>query len=114
MGKEILEALYALVAERRQNPREGSYTCRLFQAGLDEILKKVGEEAVECIVAAKGECRERITSEVADLIFHLLVFMAEKQITLSDVYEELGRRARGGPLDREAHRQATARTEEVR
>ncbi|MGW8272529.1 MAG: phosphoribosyl-ATP diphosphatase [Thermodesulfovibrionales bacterium] len=109
MEKKILEKLYARVSERKEDFREGSYTCRLFRAGKDEILKKLGEESVECIIAAMGEPRERVISEVADLIFHLLVFMVEEQITLADVYEELERRSRDEPQGRGTYRQRTAR-----
>ena len=88
-----LEKLYQVVLDRRDNPQEGSYTCYLFDKGLDKILKKVGEECAETIIAAKNEVPADTVREIADLIYHLLVMMAEKGIPLSDVLDELDRRA---------------------
>ncbi len=75
--------------ERKSTPREDSYTCRLFKKGKDEILKKVGEEAVEVILASKGQGKEQLVYELSDLIYHMLVLMAEEGVTVEDVYEEL-------------------------
>ena len=88
-----LKALYEVVLERRANPQEGSYTCYLFDKGLDKILKKVGEECAETIIAAKNDVTADTVGEIADLIYHLLVMMAEKGIPLGDVLAELDRRA---------------------
>ena len=89
-----LESLYEVVLDRRDNTREGSYTCYLFDKGLDKILKKVGEECAETIIAAKNDVAADTVGEIADLIYHLLVMMAEKDIPLGDVLAELDRRAR--------------------
>lgn len=89
-----LERLYAVVLDRKANPQEGSYTCYLFDKGLDKILKKVGEECAETIIAAKNDVPADTVGEVSDLIYHLMVMMAEKNIPLDDVLAELDRRAR--------------------
>ena len=92
-----LNDLFALLQSRRQSAPPGSYTASLFAAGEDEIMKKVGEEAVEVILAAKGQGDERLVSEVADLFFHTLVLLAARGLTLAHIEAELGRRhaARG-------------------
>ena len=88
-----LEKLYEVVLDRKANPREGSYTCYLFDKGLDKILKKVGEECAETIIAAKNDVPADTVGEISDLIYHLLVMMAEKGVPLSGVLDELERRA---------------------
>lgn len=88
-----LMRLYSVVLDRKVNPQEGSYTCYLFDKGLDKILKKVGEECAETIIAAKNEVPEDTVGEISDLIYHLMVMMAEKGIPLEDVLAELERRA---------------------
>lgn len=88
-----LEALYQVVLDRKANPQEGSYTCYLFDKGLDKILKKVGEECAETIIAAKNDVPADTVGEISDLIYHLMVMMAEKDIPLADVLAELDRRA---------------------
>lgn len=88
-----LERLYSVVLDRKANPQEGSYTCYLFDKGLDKILKKVGEECAETIIAAKNDVPSDMVGEISDLIYHLMVMMAEKGIPLSDVLAELDRRA---------------------
>ena len=85
---EFLNSLEALISDRKLNPVEGSYTNHLFDRGLPGIIRKVGEEAVEVMVSTL-ESRERIVSESADLIYHLLVLLAEKDIKLEDVVKEL-------------------------
>ena len=90
----MLDRLDALIRERKANPPAGSYTASLFAKGEDEIVKKVGEEAIEVIVAAKGQGRERIVSEASDLVYHLLVLLAEKNIAWAEVEAELQRRYR--------------------
>ena len=89
-----LERLYEVVLDRKADPQEGSYTCYLFDKGLDKILKKVGEECAETIIAAKNDVPADTVGEISDLIYHLMVMMAEKEIPLSDVLAELDRRAR--------------------
>ncbi len=88
-----LERLYAVVLDRKANPQEGSYTCYLFDKGLDKILKKVGEECAETIIAAKNDVPSDTVGEISDLIYHLMVMMAEKGIPLEDVLAELDRRS---------------------
>ncbi len=88
-----LEALYQVVLDRKARPQEGSYTCYLFDKGLDKILKKVGEECAETIIAAKNNVPADTVGEVSDLIYHLMVMLAEKEIPLEDVLGELDRRA---------------------
>ncbi len=90
---DTLQALYAVVKERRTNPQEGSYTCYLFDKGLDKILKKVGEESAETIIAAKNAIPSDLVGEISDLLYHLIVMMVERDIPLSDVLEELDRRS---------------------
>ena len=89
-----LKALYQVILDRKANPQEGSYTCYLFDKGLDKILKKVGEECAETIIAAKNDVPADTVGEASDLIYHLLVLLAEKGILLDDVLDELDRRAK--------------------
>lgn len=88
----IIATLIATIAERKAHPREGSYTCKLLAAGPAEILKKVGEEATEVVVAGALEGRERLIYETADLIYHLLVLLAAQDIPWEEVEAELARR----------------------
>jgi len=87
-----LDALMALIADRRQHPKEGSYTNYLFDKGLDKILKKVGEESTEVIVAGKGGDRGETIYEIADLAYHVLVLMAQMGISVGDIRKELAGR----------------------
>ena len=82
-----------MVLSRKADPQEGSYTCYLFDKGLDKILKKVGEECAETIIAAKNGVPSDTVGEISDLIYHLMVMMAEQGIPLEDVLAELDRRA---------------------
>ena len=84
-----VNGLYALLEGRRETLPEGSYTTYLFQKGLDKILKKVGEECTEVIIAGKGGDKAETVFEIADLVYHLLVLMAEEDIKISDVIDEL-------------------------
>lgn len=89
----ILHEVYNIIADRVVNPKEGSYTNYLFTKGLDKILKKVGEETAEVIIAAKNKSKEEIRYEVSDLMYHLMVLLVERGVTLEDIYGELkGRR----------------------
>ena len=90
---DTLQKLYAVVQDRKQNPQEGSYTCYLFEKGMDKILKKVGEESAETIIAAKNGNNSETTGEISDLIYHLMVMMVESGIDIQDVLGELDRRA---------------------
>ncbi len=90
---DVLQSLYQVVRERREHPQEGSYTCYLFDKGLDKILKKVGEECAETIIAAKNDVPADTVGEISDLIYHLMVMMVERGIPLEDVMAELRRRS---------------------
>lgn len=86
------DALYELIKGRKTNPKEGSYTTYLFDKGIDKILKKVGEESTEVIVAGKGGSKEETVFEIADLAYHVMVLMVEMGISLRDVTGELENR----------------------
>ncbi|MEJ5350340.1 MAG: bifunctional phosphoribosyl-AMP cyclohydrolase/phosphoribosyl-ATP diphosphatase HisIE [Melioribacteraceae bacterium] len=86
---KFLDYLFELIKERKEKLPEGSYTTKLFQSGLNRIIQKVGEEAVETIIAAKNENRNEIINEVSDLIYHLFVMLAQKNIELQEVLNNL-------------------------
>jgi phosphoribosyl-ATP pyrophosphohydrolase len=86
------EALYNIICQRRDNPTTESYTTRLITKGEDEILKKVGEEAMEIILAAKGQGDQRLIEETSDLVYHLFVLLASRGLTLEDILGELEKR----------------------
>ena len=90
---DTMQRLYSVVLDRKEHPQEGSYTCYLFDKGLDKILKKVGEECSETIIAAKNSVKEETVGEISDLIYHLMVMMAQQGIPLDDVMAELERRS---------------------
>lgn len=94
MNDNVLKELYEVVLSRKENPMEGSYTCYLFEKGLDKILKKVGEECAETIIAAKNDVQSDTVGEISDLIYHLMVMMAEKNIPLDEVLAELDARSK--------------------
>ena len=87
-----MEALYRLLQGRKESPKEGSYTTYLFQKGIDKILKKVGEECTEVIVAGKGGEKDETVFEIADLAYHVMVLMVEMGITPADVFAQLAGR----------------------
>jgi phosphoribosyl-ATP pyrophosphohydrolase len=89
---EVLTGLYRIIEERKRELPEGSYTAELFKKGQDRILQKVGEEAIESILALKSGERREAVYEVADLLYHLLVALVNEGITLDEVAEELKRR----------------------
>ena len=88
-----IENLYRTVMDRKENPEEGSYTNYLFDKGLEKILKKIGEETSEVIIAAITQSDEELVGELNDLLYHVLVLMAEKGITPADVETEMIRRS---------------------
>jgi len=92
MDKHMLDAVYQVILERKANPNENSYTASLMYKGLDTILKKIGEESTELVIAGKGGRREEIVCETADLLFHTLVLLGYCDIKPADIYAELGRR----------------------
>ena len=87
-----LEELYKIILEQKKELPGNSYTASLYQQGVDRIVQKIGEEAVEVVIAAKGRSQKKIIRETADLFFHVLVLMAAKKITLKQIYQELGKR----------------------
>jgi phosphoribosyl-ATP pyrophosphohydrolase/phosphoribosyl-AMP cyclohydrolase len=94
-GAEVGQ-LYDLIAARKETRPEGSYTTRLFNEGIDKIVKKLGEEAVETVIAAKNDSTQRIVEETADLLYHLIVTLVEKGVTLEEIQEELRKRQKTG------------------
>lgn len=86
------EGLMELIRGRKTNPQDGSYTTYLFNKGLDKILKKVGEESTEVIIAAKAEDKKETVYEIADLAYHIMVLMVETGISLDDIRDELASR----------------------
>ncbi len=91
-NQKVLYALYDIILDRKKNPKEGSYTNYLLDKGIDKILKKVGEEAAETIIAAKNPDKTEMIYELSDLLYHLSVLLAEKQITWDNIFEELKKR----------------------
>ena len=89
---KVFENVYNTIAERKQQPKEGSYTNYLFEKGLDKILKKLGEEATEIVIAAKNPEPEDIKYEISDFLYHMMVLMVESGITWEDIVEELNQR----------------------
>jgi phosphoribosyl-ATP pyrophosphohydrolase len=87
--------LFSIIENRKADMPEGSYTARLLMKGEDEILKKVGEETMEVILAAKGQGDQRLVEEIADLVYHTLVLLSARGLNLEDVESELERRHRG-------------------
>lgn len=90
---ESIERLYEVVKHRQTNPQEKSYTCYLFEQGLDKICKKIGEEATETVIAAKNGVEEETVGEIADLLYHLIVMMVDQDIPLEAIDEKLTERS---------------------
>jgi phosphoribosyl-AMP cyclohydrolase / phosphoribosyl-ATP pyrophosphohydrolase len=87
-----MEGLMELIRTRKTNPQEGSYTSYLFEKGIDKILKKVGEESTEVIIAAKDDEPSEVIYEISDLVYHVMVMMIEQGISLEDIHRELASR----------------------
>ena len=96
---EVLTELFAVLEDRRQNPQQGSYTSSLFAKGEDRILKKIGEEAAETIIAAKNHSPGEVIYEMADLWYHCLVLLAAHNIDFAALIAELGKRRNGKTVD---------------
>lgn len=92
MADSVLQQVFTVVEGRKTNAPEGSYTAKLYAAGEAEVLKKLGEEAVEVIVAATKQTEDRIVYELADLVYHSMVLLALHNLSWHDVEEELARR----------------------
>ena len=90
--QKVLDNVFDVIKDRKVNPREGSYTNYLFDKGIDKILKKVGEEATEIVIAAKNPNENEIVYELSDFLYHMMVLMAEKNVNWEDVTDELSRR----------------------
>lgn len=93
MYENVLQELYDTVVERKEHPAEGSYTCYLFEKGMDKILKKVGEECSETIIAAKNGDNKETVLEISDLLYHLMVLMVDQGIKVDEVLAELDKRS---------------------
>jgi len=90
----VISRLFETVKERKANPKEGSYTQYLFNKGIDKILKKVGEETSEVIIAAKNNSKEELIYETADLVYHMTVLLVNQGIDIKEITEELKKRAK--------------------
>ena len=100
----IINEIYAQIKGRQENPKEKSYTNYLLNEGIDKVLKKIGEEAAETIIAAKNNCKAELTDEIADLVYHLLVLMFMQDLTPQDIRLKLaGRRETEGNLKVNRH-----------
>ena len=88
----MIQKLFTIIQDRKANPKPGSYTNSLFDAGLPRMAQKVGEEGTEVVVAALAQENERLIEEIADLTYHVMVLMAAKGVTLEDVAGELEKR----------------------
>lgn len=98
---QTLFDVYDVIADRKKNPPEGSYTAYLFRAGQDKILKKVGEEAAETIIASKNQSKSEVLYEMADLWYHCLVLLAQHELTPAELLTELASRRKRGRTGKE-------------
>ena len=89
---KVLEEVYGIIEQRRNEPQEGSYTNYLFSQGIDKILKKIGEESSEVIIAAKNPDPQEVKYEISDLLYHCMVLMVEKGVTWEEITNELSQR----------------------
>ena len=89
---KVFEEVFGVILDRKEHPKEGSYTNYLFDKGLDKILKKLGEEATEIVIAAKNPNPEEIKYEIADFLYHMMVLMADRGIGWEEIMEELSNR----------------------
>jgi phosphoribosyl-ATP pyrophosphohydrolase len=91
---KIFLEVYNIIKNRKENPKEGSYTNYLFDKGLDKILKKIGEEASEVIIGAKNNNMDETRYEISDLLYHIMVLMVQQGLTWDDISKELEKRRR--------------------
>ena len=89
---KVFETVYDVIADRKVHPKDGSYTNYLFDKGIDKILKKVGEECTEIVIAAKNPDPEEIKYEISDFLYHVMVLMVEKGVTWEEITQELAQR----------------------
>ena len=113
--QEALTQEFEVIQKRKAEPQEGSYTSYLFGKGIDKILKKIGEEATEVIIAAKDNKKDEVVGEVCDVLFHTEVMMCELGISWDDIAAELTRRREKENMnvEKEAKRKAENRTDET-
>ena len=104
MSEQILQQLAEILEQRKSAEADSSYVASLYHKGLDAILKKIGEEATETVMAAKDGDKDKLVYEVADLWFHTLVLLANEDLKPDDVLQELGRRFGVSGLDEKASR----------
>lgn len=90
---EAFKEMYDVVVNRRANPQEGSYTCYLFEKGIDKILKKCGEECTEMVIAAKNNDKDELSNEINDLLYHMVVLMVQCGVSVDDVEKIMVERA---------------------
>lgn len=90
---QAFKEMYDVVVNRRDNPQEGSYTCYLFEKGLDKILKKCGEECTEMVIAAKNADKDELSNEINDLLYHMVVLMVECGVSVEDIEKIMEERA---------------------
>ena len=88
----MFQSVYRTIVDRREHPKEGSYTNYLFDKGIDKILKKIGEEATEVVIAAKNPNPEEVKYELSDFLYHAMVLMVEKGLSWEDIIRELASR----------------------
>ena len=88
----VFEQVFGVILDRKLHPKDGSYTNYLFDKGIDKILKKLGEEATEIVIAAKNPNSNEIKYEIADFLYHMMVLMAEKGVTWEEITSELAKR----------------------
>jgi len=94
LAARVLEEEYGIIIDRMKNPREGSYTNYLLEKGIDKICKKIGEESAEVIIGAKNRNKDEVIYEIADLMYHLMVLMAEQEVSWRDIFHEMLKRRR--------------------
>ena len=82
---DAFKDMYDVVVDHRANPQEGSYTCYLFDKGIDKILKKCGEECTEMVIAAKNNDKDELANEINDLLYHMIVMMVDRGVTVEDI-----------------------------
>ena len=104
ISEDILNQLFTVICSRKEHGTKDSYTANLFEGGRQLIVRKVGEEAIECVVAGLAETKEEIILESSDLIFHLMVLWADSGIVPKDVWRELSRRQGMSGLDEKKSR----------
>lgn len=114
LGKALCEE-FEVIKNRQKNPSEGSYTSYLFKKGEDKILKKIGEEASEVIIASKNGEKAELVGEICDVLFHIEVLLAHKGLGLDDITAELSERRRKENMnvEKEAKRRLENRTDEA-